>query len=76
MSHIETGSTKLSLPVLVDLANALGVSSDTILESAIETRKDAASDNIEGILKNCTPQQAAVLEAILISAKNALDAYS
>lgn len=73
MSHIETGSTKLSLPVLVDLANALGVGSDTILESAIEMQKDASSDNIEVILKNCTPQQAAVLEQILVSAKKAMD---
>ena len=31
MSHIETGNTKLSLPVLVELACALGVQSDDLL---------------------------------------------
>lgn len=31
MSHIETGSTKLSLPVLVDLAVNLNVKTDSLL---------------------------------------------
>ena len=31
MSHIETGYTKLSLPVLVDLACALGVRTDYLI---------------------------------------------
>ncbi|MCQ2790194.1 MAG: helix-turn-helix domain-containing protein [bacterium] len=31
MSHIETGSTKLSLPVLVDLAKNLNVKTDWLL---------------------------------------------
>lgn len=31
MSHIETGSTKLSLPVLVDLATTLKVKTDSLL---------------------------------------------
>ena len=35
MSHIETGYTKLSLPVLVDLACALGVRTDDLMNSGI-----------------------------------------
>ena len=31
MSHIETANTKLSLPVLVDLACALGVRTDDLI---------------------------------------------
>lgn len=31
MSHIETGNTKLSLQVLVDLAMTLGIRTDTLL---------------------------------------------
>ncbi|MBR0033071.1 MAG: helix-turn-helix transcriptional regulator [Treponema sp.] len=31
MSHIETGSTKLSLPVLVELAKSLNVKTDSLL---------------------------------------------
>ena len=33
MSHIETGNTKLSLPVLVSIADALNVSTDTLITS-------------------------------------------
>ena len=75
MSHIETGSTKLSLPVLVDLANALGVGTDTILESATEGSVCSSGNDITSLLKTCTPQQAAVLEEIIISAKKAMDTY-
>lgn len=32
MSHIETGSTKLSLPVIVDLSKALQVTIDSIIQ--------------------------------------------
>lgn len=39
MSHIETGNTKLSLPVLVDLSQALGVSTDTLLFSSPSNKK-------------------------------------
>lgn len=31
MSHIETGNTKLSLPVLVNIAEALSVQTDALL---------------------------------------------
>ena len=39
MSHIETGNTKLSLPVLVELACALGVQSDDLLFDRGSERK-------------------------------------
>jgi len=43
MSHIETGSTKLSLPVLVDLAMILRVKTDCLLFS------ESCSSNAETI---------------------------
>ncbi|MBQ9622067.1 MAG: helix-turn-helix transcriptional regulator [Treponema sp.] len=45
MSHIETGNTKLSLQVLVDLSQILDVSADSI----IQTRKksDDATDKTD-----------------------------
>lgn len=43
MSHIETGSTKLSLPVLVELAKSLNVKTDSLLFN------QACSDNAETI---------------------------
>ena len=39
MSHIETGNTKLSLPVLVDIAQVLHASTDELLFAVPETQK-------------------------------------
>ena len=36
MSHIETGNTKLSLQVLVDLSQILEVSADSIIQTKIQ----------------------------------------
>ena len=73
MSHIETGSTKLSLPVLVDLANVLGVGTDVILSLRSE-EKELSLQSIQAILESCSTQQAKVLEEIIRSAKKAMDA--
>lgn len=73
MSHIETGSTKLSLPVLVDLARVLEVGTDEILSMPAHSEKTEAVDAIVKTLDSCTPQQARVLKEILLAAKNAMD---
>lgn len=75
MSHIETGSTKLSLPVLVDLANALGVGTDEILETPTSKQKMATLEAVEETLKNCTQAQANVINEIIKSAKSAMDKF-
>lgn len=74
MSHIETGNTKLSLPVFVALAEVLGVRTDELLH-------DPASDNdwalgeITGILDSCSPQQARCITEIAKAARTAMDTY-
>lgn len=40
ISHIERGATKLSLPTIVNLANALGVTVDTLLCDSLPTSTD------------------------------------
>lgn len=75
MSHIETGSTKLSLPVLVDLANALAVGTDEILETTSAEQKAVTKQGIEMILNQCTQAQAKVILEIAKSAKQAMDTY-
>ena len=42
MSHIETGNTKLSLPVLVSLADALEVGTDDLLLDRKSTRLNSS----------------------------------
>ena len=75
MSHIETGSTKLSLPVLVDLANALEVGTDEILTTEPNRQKAAALAGIEEILGSCTQAQAKIIFEIVKSAKRAMDTH-
>ena len=75
MSHIETGATKLSLPVLVDIANVLSVGVDELLGSTAADKKNEAASNIQALLNTCTPKQIKVLEEIIISAKAAMDTH-
>ncbi len=70
MSHIESGSTKLSLVVLADIAAVLGVSTDSLLFGASE---DAVHKNAEALLRSCTKEQAEVIFEIIKSAKGAMD---
>jgi len=75
MSHIETGNTKLSLPVLVALSAALDVSADELLFEVPHKQREHAQEEIIAVLDACTPQQMRVVADIIKSAKNALDKY-
>ena len=75
MSHIETGNTKLSLQVLVDIATNLEVGTDELLFETPANQKDIAKNDIQDILNACTPQQAKVIAEIIKSTKIAMDKY-
>ena len=75
MSHIENGSTKLSLPVLVDLAAALGVSTNEILSGQGTESRGEDYAQVKEILDSCTEKQLRILTEIVRSAKAALDKY-
>lgn len=74
MSHIETGNTKLSLQVLVDLAMTLGIRTDTLLFDDPSGIKNIANDEIQAILETCSPAQARFLADLMAAAKRSLDA--
>lgn len=57
MSHIETGNTKLSLPVLVAMAEALEVRADDLLFDEQRASRDAVCAEIEGVLEDCTVRE-------------------
>ncbi len=75
MSHIETGATKLSLPVLVSLAEALGTSTDSLLFEEKRLTKSASLSRIAELLEDCSPAQAQILGEILQSAKASLEKH-
>ncbi len=73
MSHIETGNTKLSLPVLVAIAGALEVRTDDLLFDWKTTAAGEAAGDIADILSHCTPGQAKVLADLVKTAKQSMD---
>lgn len=75
MSHIENGSTKLSLPVLVDFAEIFKISVDEIIFGKTNYEKDTMIDEIALILKNCTLEETMIIIDIIKSAKYAMDKY-
>lgn len=76
MSHIETGNTKLSLAVLVDIASALNVSCDELLFDEPQNQRKDALTHIQYIFDTCTPQQAKMISEIIKAIKQAVDKYS
>lgn len=74
MSHIETGNTKLSLPVFAAVAQALGVQTDDLLSDGPSGRRVALQE-MNALLDTCTTKQLRILVDVLSSTKNALDKY-
>ena len=74
MSHIETGNTKLSLPVLVDIAAVLEVRTDDLLNSNAPTTS-TAMDEIASVLEHCSAQQSKVIADVVKATKLSMDKY-
>lgn len=72
MSHIETASTKLSLPVLAALARALSVSTDYLLYGSVAN----AHEEVDAVLDTCSERQLQILAEVVRSTKAALDRFS
>lgn len=54
ISHIERGATKLSLPTLVNIANALGVTVDELLCDSLPATKSVYEKELAQLLSDCT----------------------
>lgn len=75
MSHIETGNTKLSLPVLVRLAEALHTGTDELLFDRPQSRKGIGEERVRKVLDACTPEEAGMLGEIVEGVKRAMEKY-
>ena len=53
ISHIERGATKLSLPTIVNIANALGVTVDDLLCDSLEACNSSYHRELEALLSDC-----------------------
>ncbi len=76
MSHIETGNTKLSLPVLAALAKALGVSTDELLRERNKSLPDDLFDKLTSVFEGCSEIETKIMLDVLCSTKAALKKYS
>lgn len=74
LSHIETGNTKLSLQVFVDIANALSVQTDELLYDTIDNRTTLLNDTVE-LLETSSARELNILIDVLKSTKAALEKY-
>ena len=76
MSHIETGNTKLSLPVLVKIANALSVQTDELLYDVPQINKTVIKRELMEILDSCSQHDMYILIDVIRTLKSALEKYN
>ena len=72
ISHLENGMKFMSVETLIALANALGVSTDTILCDSLDQQLSACVTEFEIILKDCTNFERRVILDNARSIKKAL----
>ena len=75
MSHIETGNTKLSLQVLVDIAIVLEVSTDTLLFDMPIASTSTALNDIAAVLDRCTARESKIIADVVRATKISMDKY-
>lgn len=72
ISHIERGATKLGLPTIVSIANALGVTVDDLLCDSLEQSKAAFDREAAEILSDCSHRERKIITGIMRSLKEHL----
>ena len=61
ISHTEVASTKISLPSLVKIANALQVSIDKLLSDNVYDSKPHLLDDFQKLLEDCTGDESYII---------------
>ena len=61
ISHTEVASTKISLPALVKIANALHTSVDKLLSDSIQDSKAHLMADVQIIFADCNPDEVYVM---------------
>ncbi|MDE7326192.1 MAG: helix-turn-helix transcriptional regulator [Lachnospiraceae bacterium] len=78
MSNIENGKTKFSLPVLISIADTLGVTPDVLLLEQVNAREKTRGVLIQQVdeqLAECDEAQIFMIEEIVHSAKKLMVEY-
>ena len=70
LSHIERAATKVSLPTLMNIANALEVSLDELVCGSLVRSEHIAVRQLNELLSDCTPDELqAVIEMVKTTKK-------
>ena len=72
ISHIERAATKLSLPTLIGIANALEVTLDELVYSNLTKSAHVSMSLIDELLSDCTPQELKAICEVVKTTKNVL----
>ena len=72
ISHIERAATKLSLPTLVNIANALDVTLDEIAYGSLVKSTHISVKMIDDILADCSHDELKSLAEVIKATKNVL----
>lgn len=68
ISHIENGATKLGLPTIVDIANALDITVDRLLCDSIPTAKHEFKNELSELYEHCSAQELRYLAELIPTA--------
>ena len=72
ISHIERAATKLSLPTLINISNALGVTLDEIVYDNLKKSAHVSSSLINDLLEDCTAEELKAIAEVIKTTKNIL----
>lgn len=72
ISHIERAATKLSLPTLVNIANALNVTLDEIVYASLIKSTHVSVKIIDEIISDCTPREIMAITEVIKTTKKVL----
>jgi transcriptional regulator with XRE-family HTH domain len=72
ISHIERAATKLSLPTLVNIANALEVSLDELVYDSLIKNAHISVSSIEELLNDCTAAELKAIAEVIKTTKAVL----
>ena len=72
ISHIERAATKLSLPTLVNISNALEVTLDEIVYESLIKNDHITCDVINQLLADCSTKEISAIIEIVKTTKNIL----
>ena len=72
ISHIERAATKVSLPTLIKIANALEVSLDELVYQNLKKSEHVSNARINTLLSDCTGEELSAILAVIETTKAVL----